>query len=80
MLSYRNGIRATLWIGGVFAVLLGLTLALWGTLALAGDHGGAVVARVLALLCGIAGGLDLIVLVVLLARLQLTMLEGEEPE
>lgn len=79
MINYRKGIRATLWIGAIFGMLCGVALSLWGILALAGDHSGAVVARVLSLVCGIAAGLDLVVLVVLLARLQLTMLDTEEP-
>lgn len=80
MLSYRTGIRATLWIGAVFAVVCGLALCLWGVLALAGDESGAVVARVLALISGIVVGLNVVVLVVLLARLQLQTLESEESE
>ncbi len=80
MINYRNGVRATLWVGAIFGLLTGLALGLWGILALVGDDSGAVVARVLSLVCGIAAGLDLVVLVVLLARLQLTMLEGEEPQ
>ena len=78
-MSYRKGIRATLWIGAIFGVLCSLSLGLWGILALAGDQSGSVVARVVSLICGIAAGLDLVVLVVLLARLQLTMLDTEEP-
>ncbi|MES2790971.1 MAG: hypothetical protein V4719_15270 [Planctomycetota bacterium] len=77
-MSDRNGIRATLWIAAVFAVLCGLSVALWGTLSLAGDNAGAVVARVLSLVCGIVLGLDLAALVVLLARIQLVMLEADE--
>ncbi len=80
MLGYRNGIRATLWIGAVFAVVCGLALCLWGVLALAGDFSGAVVARVLALISGIVVGLNVVVLVVMLARLQLQALESEESE
>lgn len=80
MLTYRSGIRATLWIGAVFAVVCLLALGLWGVLALAGDRSGAVVARVLSLVCGIVVGLDLVVLVVLLARLQLLALEADESD
>lgn len=79
VINYRKGIRASLWIGAIFGMLCGVALSLWGILALAGDLSGAVVARVLSLVCGIAAGLDLVVLVVLLARLQLTMLDTEEP-
>ncbi len=79
-MSYRDGIRATLWIGAVFAVVGGLALGLWGILSLAGDHFGAVVARVLAIVSGIVVALNLVVLVVLLARLQLQALESEESE
>lgn len=80
MLSYRNGIRATLWIGALFGGLTLLGLTLWGILALAGDESGAVVARVLALVCGVAAAIDLIALLVLLARLQLTLLAAEDLE
>ena len=80
MLSYRNAIRATLWIGGVFAVLCGLSLCLWGLLAIAGDRSGAVVARVLSLVSGILVGLNLVVLVVMLARLQLLAFQTDESE
>ncbi len=80
MLTYRSGIRATLWIGAVFAVVCLLALGLWGVLALAGDRSGAVVARVLSLVCGIVVGLDLVVLVVLLARLQLLAFEADESD
>ena len=80
MLNYQNGIKATLWIGAVFAVVCGLALALWGILLLAGDYTGAVVARVLSLGSGIVVGLNLVVLVVLLARLQLLTLEADESE
>ena len=80
VVNYRNAIRATLWIGGVFAVVCGLALCLWALLALAGDFSGAVVARVLALVSGIVVALNLVVLVVLLARLQLQMLESEESD
>jgi hypothetical protein len=80
VLTYRSGIRATLWIGAIFAGLCLLALGLWGLLALAGDRSGAVVARVLSLVCGIVVGLDLVVLVVLLARLQLLALEADESD
>ena len=80
MLSYRNAIRATLWIGGVFAVLCGFSLCLWGLLAIAGDRSGAVVARVLSLVSGILVGLNLVVLVVMLARLQLLAFQTDESE
>lgn len=79
VINYRNGIRATLWVGAIFGILTGLALGLWGVLSLAGDYSGAVVARVLSLVCGIAAGADLVVLLVMLARLQLTMLEADEP-
>lgn len=78
MINYRFAIRTTLWMGGVFAVLCGLTLGLWGVLSLAGDQGGAVVARVLSLVCGIVTGLSVTGLVVLLAKLQLELLDAEE--
>ena len=79
MINYRNGIRSALWIGGVFAVLGGLSLCLWGVLLLAGDRDGAVVARVLSIVCGIVTALTVTGLVVLLAKLQLDLLETEEP-
>lgn len=76
--QYRKGILIILWTAGISGVLLLISLILWGLLSLLGDLSGAVVARVITLLLAMVTGLDLIALVLLLARLQLVLLNEED--